>query len=362
MVEILRPQAYIEYEMFVRKHPKGHFAQSLAWAKQKRDWNHAVLVSRGADGAIRGGMLILLRQAGPLGMAYSCRGPVCAPDDMEALRELLTAAAAYCKSHGAVLLRIDPDVPHTMQDYRETLETLGFQAAEGGAQLDQTQAKFVFRLLIAGKSEEELLAQMNQKTRYNIRLAQRRGVEVRVCGREMIPVFAELMEKTGRRDGFCTRKSSYFSKILDNFGTNARLYMAFYQGKVLAGAIALQYGDKTWYLYGASGNEHREVMPNYLLQWEMIRWAVEGGCSLYDFRGVPGGIDETHPLYGLWRFKRGFGGELTEFIGEMNLVLHPLGNRLMMLGLTLYRAYKHVRIACVRGLKNTGQHRHRRQI
>ena len=83
-------------------------------------------------------------------------------------------------------------------------------------------------------------------------------------------------------------------------------------------------GDKAWYLYGASSNRHRNLMPNYLIQWEMIRWAREQGCTLYDFRGVSGDLNEDNPLYGLYRFKKGFGGEFTEFIGEWDQIYSPV--------------------------------------
>ena len=111
--------------------------------------------------------------------------------------------------------------------------------------------------------------------------------------------------------------------MLDNLGEHCRLYMAFHEGQPIAGTLAIWYGDKVWYLYGASSNEHRNLMPNYLLQWSMIQWATEKGCRIYDFRGVPGLVPEDHPLYGLVKFKRGFNGDYTEFIGEMDLVLKP---------------------------------------
>ena len=95
------------------------------------------------------------------------------------------------------------------------------------------------------------------------------------------------------------------------------------EGTPIAGTLAIHYGDKVWYLYGASSNEHRNLMPNYLLQWSMIQWAVETGCRVYDFRGVSGDVSEDNPLYGLFRFKQGFGGDFTEFVGELDLVLDP---------------------------------------
>ena len=96
------------------------------------------------------------------------------------------------------------------------------------------------------------------------------------------------------------------------------------EGAPIAGTLAIHYGDKVWYLYGASSNEHRNLMPNYLLQWRMIQWAVETGCRVYDFRGVSGNVSEDNPLYGLFRFKQGFGGDFTEFVGEEDLVLSPV--------------------------------------
>ena len=148
---------------------------------------------------------------------------------------------------------------------------------------------------------------------------------VHVCGQEMIGAFSDLMLTTGVRDGFVTRKPEYFSAMLQNLGEHCRLYMAFSpEGTPIAGTLAIAYGDKVWYLYGASSNEHRNLMPNYLLQWRMIQWAIERGCRVYDFRGVSGDVSEDNPLYGLFRFKQGFGGDFTEFVGEMDLVLNPV--------------------------------------
>ena len=186
-------------------------------------------------------------------------------------------------------------------------------------------------------TEDELMASFHQKWRYNIRLAVKKGVEVRVCGKEMVPDFARIMLTTGVRDGFVTRPPEYFANMLDNLGEHARLYMAFHEGQPIAGTLAIHYGDKVWYLYGASSNEHRNLMPNYLLQWSMIQWAVETGCSVYDFRGVSGDISEDNPLYGLYKFKKGFGGDFTEFVGEYDLVLKRTAWLIAEKGSVLYK-------------------------
>ena len=123
---------------------------------------------------------------------------------------------------------------------------------------------------------------------------------------------------------------------MDELGDHARLYMAYYEGEPVGGAVCLHWGDKVWYAYGASSNKHRDAMPNYLVQWEMIQWATALGCRIYDFRGVSGDLDETKPVYGLYRFKKGFNGEFTEFLGELTLVTKPLMHFLLSRALKMY--------------------------
>ena len=314
-----------EYEAFVQGHPKGHFAQSVLWGKQKAQWDWEAVVSRDSGGAIRGSLAILFRTL-PLGLgsfAYACRGPVCDPEDGETIRELCGAARALALSRRAVALRMDPDIPAENRAFAGILRAQGFRPKEG-TNRDQIQPRFVYRLGLAGQTEESLLASFHPKTRYNIGLARRRGVEVRLCGAEAVPAFSALMAETGRRDGFVPRPASYFARLLQNFGDHARLYLAYYGKTPLAGAIALQYGDKTWYLYGASSGRERRRMPNYLLQWEMIRWALESGSRIYDFRGISGSFGKDAPIEGLRRFKAGFRGTLVEFLEEQDLVLSPV--------------------------------------
>ena len=279
------------------------------------------------DGAIRGSLAVMTRKVPGIGrtLMYGCRGPVCDLDDRETFSQLLDGAKALAKKYKSYVIKIDPDVPSSNTAFSSMLQSFGFRAKEGGKNFEAIQPRYVFRLNVEGKTEEELLANFHQKWRYNIRLAERKGVTVRICGKEMVPAFSDLMLTTGVRDGFVTRKPEYFAAMLDNLGEHARLYMAFDPNDTpIAGTLAIHYGDKVWYLYGASSNEHRNLMPNYLLQWRMIQWAVETNCRIYDFRGVSGDVSEDNPLYGLFRFKQGFGGDFTEFVGEMDLVLSPV--------------------------------------
>ena len=325
MYEIITKEQIPEYEAFLQSHPKGHFAQSILWAKQKPMWQWETVVSRDETGKIKGSLALLIRKiipGMPFTMMYGCRGPVSDLDDKETLKELLEGAKVLAKKHHAYVIKIDPDVSSQETGYKKILEELGFRLTGGGATFDAIQPQYVFRLNTEGKTAEELLMALPQSTRRKVRTGAKKGVTTEIRGKEAVPDFARLMLETGVRDSFVTRDAGYFEAMLDNLGEHARLYMAYYEGEAIAGTLAIWYGDKVWYLYGASANEHRNLMPNYMLQWNMIEWAVEKGCRIYDFRGVPGQVGEEHPLYGLYKFKLGFGGDYVEFVGEMDLVLN----------------------------------------
>ena len=339
MTEYVNETNLDEYEAFVQGHPKGHFAQSVLWAKQKPAWDWKAIVCRDETGKIKGSIAFLIRKMPVVRkrMMYACRGPVCDLDDRATFGELMAAARILAKEEKAYVIKIDPDVPSSNTEFAKLLTDFGFRTRDTGKNFEAIQPKYVFRLYLNGRSEEELMASFHQKWRYNIRLAVKKGVEVRICGKEMVPDFARIMVETGVRDNFATRPPEYFAAMLDNLGDKCRLYMAFHEGQPIAGTLAIHYGDKVWYLYGASSNEHRNLMPNYLLQWNMIQWAVETCSRVYDFRGVSGDLSEDNPHYGLYRFKKGFGGEFTEFMGEYDYVLNRLSYFIAEKGALAYK-------------------------
>lgn len=322
MTEIVTEQTTVEFDAFVARHPKGHFMQTSLWGAQKPDWTWVAIARRDQFGAIIGGLSMLLRKVPklPFTLMYCGRGPVCDPDDAETVDDLLHGAKQLARKFRSYAIKIDPDIPKGDDAFVALLEKHKFFLAGDGKNFEGAQPRFVFRLDVAGKTGEELLASFSSKTRYNIRLAARKGVEVRLANEEGLDDFAALMMETGLRDGFVTRPRSYFARMFQTMGEHARLYMAYFEGEPIAGTLAIHYGDKVWYLYGASSNRHRNLMPNYLLQWEMIQWSLELGCRVYDFRGVSGDLNPENPLYGLYRFKQGFNGAFTEFIGEFDYV------------------------------------------
>lgn len=331
-MEILSPQQYPEYEAFAKEHPRGGFTQSVRWHQLKSNWGHEVVVSRGADGAIVGGMSVLVQKIPLIGSSflYAPRGPVCDLADKAVLADLKAGADALAKKHKAHLFKIDPDILLTDTATTDLLGAMGFRQFTGGTGFETIQARFNYRLYLQGRTEEELMMNLTQKTRYNVRVAMKKGVEIRVVGQEYLDDFMRIMQTTGERDGFNVRPRSYFARMLDALGEHVRLYMAFYEGKPVSGAITTNYAGKTCYVYGASDNVYRNVMPNYLIQWEMIKWAVETGCTVYDFQGVSGDItNEEDHLYGLYRFKKGFNGTLDELAGEFDYVYRPIAAKLV---------------------------------
>lgn len=332
------------YNQFVSKHSQGHFLQLWEWGMVKAGmgWEPLPLVVE-KDGTIQASMLILKRRLPIPGIKksifYAPRGPVVDLEDEELCQVLISSTRRIAKNHGAIFLKIDPAVKVDNHRFRQILANCGFKLNETGLDFEGVQPKFVFRLDIT-PSEIALLSNMHQKWRYNIKLAGRKGVVIREAqNKEDLKIFYTILQETAKRDHFLVRDYQYFEWIWDYMVSQnyAQIFLAEYEGRVISATLGLILGTKFWYLYGASGNEDRNVMPNYLIQWEMIKWARKQGCTLYDFRGVSGDMDENNPLYGLYRFKKGFGGELTEFMGEMDKVYSPFFYLLWNKVLPLYQ-------------------------
>ncbi len=345
-MEILRREQYLEYEEFVSAHPRGEFMQSTHWQEVKANWRWEAVVSRGEGGRIVGACTVLIQRMPFFGttLLYSPRGPVCDLADKAVLADLKAGVDALAKTYNAHLFKMDPDVAAADTGFLRTMEEMGFRRFYGPDGFETIQARFNYRLYLRGRGEEELLAGFTQKTRYNIRVAQKHGVEMKVVGPEYLDEFMRIYRTTGERDGFNTRPKEYFARMLSALGVHCRLYMGFYQGQAVCGAIATNYAGKTCYVYGASDNAHRNVMPNYLMQWEMIRWAVETGCQVYDFQGISGDLtNEQGHMYGLYRFKRGFGGQVDELAGEFNYIYKPVVSRLVDLAIRGNEKYRTIR-------------------
>ncbi len=172
------------------------------------------------------------------------------------------------------------------------------------------------------KSEEDLLGEMHEKTRYNIRLAQRKGVKIIKTNKEKeyVDKFLNLIDETAKRDGFVSHPKDYYKKMLSCSDANIDLWVAEKDGVVLCANLIINFGDTVTYLHGASSNEHRNLMAPHLLQWSQALWAKERGYKFYDFWGISKIDDKNNKWYGFTRFKKGYGGFEVNFPGTFDMV------------------------------------------
>lgn len=337
-----------QYKKFLEGHERCNFQQALEWAEiKKANWKPEVILAEDEDKNIIGSLCVWIRKIPIFGnIMYSSRGPVCDIHDISVMKQITDGAKELAKKYNAIGLRIEPDIETDDQAFRDIVTNLGYKIKDDAKDFkDEIQPRFVFRLDIKDKTEEEIMAGFHQKWRYNIRLAGKKGVTIKEGTREDLKDFHKIMIETGNRDGFITRPLEYFEKMYDNMQPEGhmKLLMAYYEDKPISGVIPIFYGNKTWYLYGASSNEHRNLMPNYLLQWEMIKMAIQRKDDIYDFRGVSGVVDESHPQYGLYRFKQGFGATFTEFIGEVYLPFKPFMYKLYRFSEKAFRTIRQLK-------------------
>ena len=313
------------WDAFVAGHAAAHPLQLRAWGQLKSEygWEHARLGLFEQDRLLAGAQVLFHRlpRLGflPWRLAYVPKGPLVDWGNKALAQPLLDGLWRFCLRRRALLLKIEPEAPDE-PDLARQLSGLGLHPSRRTVQPQTT----VWIDLQA--DEDTILAGMKQKWRYNVRLAARKGVSVRVGEVADLDAFSRLMRVTAARNEFGVHEPAYYRRFWELFapGGQAALLLAEYEGQVLSGLMVAHLAGKAYYLYGASGNDDRNLMPNHLLQWETMRWARERGCTAYDLWGVPNevGLDEQAPipdppvgLWGVWRFKRGFGGQVVRYTG-----------------------------------------------
>jgi lipid II:glycine glycyltransferase (peptidoglycan interpeptide bridge formation enzyme) len=307
-----------EWDKFLAQHPEAHVLQSCSWGTLKTGFGWQVVrVVIGEAGA-----QVLFRPI-PLGftLAYIPKGPV--GEQWEALWPVLDT---ICRERKAVFLKVEADRWDEPADEKTCLQPEGFQVSQ---QAIQPRRTLVIDLRL---DDESLLGRMKQKTRYNIRLALKKNIKVSPC--EDLQMFYRLMQETGGRDGFGIHSIAYYQRAYELFHPRGEceLLLAESEGEPLAALMVFAFGQRAWYFYGASSGEQREKMPAYLLQWEAMRWARAHGCVDYDLWGVPDEEEtileanfehRSDGLWGVYRFKRGFGGRLRRACPAWDKIYHP---------------------------------------
>jgi lipid II:glycine glycyltransferase (peptidoglycan interpeptide bridge formation enzyme) len=315
-----------EWAQFIQQHPEAQLLQTSTWGTLKSNFGWTPQYIRQGN---LGAMVLFRRLPLGLSIAYIPRGPVGSGD----WADFWPGVDDLCRKEKAVFLRVEPEIWEPVAPGFATANLPGFSVTHQTIQPPRTV------LVNLEGSEEDLLGAMKSKTRYNIRLAKRKDVVVKAS--DDVAAFHHMMLTTGERDAFGIHSLAYYQKAYELFASEGKcaLLVAFYQEKPLAGLMAFAQGKTAWYLYGASTNEERNRMPTYLLQWEAMRWARDQGCTSYDLWGVPDQpeeeleeqfTDRADGLWGVYRFKRGFGGEVCRTIGAWDKVYRP----------ALYRLYQ----------------------
>ncbi len=306
-----------EWENYCQKFPDAHILQSSQWGDFKKQfgWQPFWLANSSCGALILFRKLLCNRT-----IAYIPKGPL-----GSAWTTLWDELFALCRKMHAIVLYVEPDC------WQEDYAAIERDMKEFSPSNLSIQPRRTIVLSLQGK-KEQWLDRMKQKTRYNIRLAEKKGITITKTSD--MDVFDQLMQETAIRDGFGVHQRNYYQVAYETFYPRGmcELFLARYINQPLAAIMVFKHGNRAWYFYGASNDLERNRMPTYLLQWEAMRWAAEVGCREYDLWGIPD-IEESElenqfsqrsdGLWGVYRFKRGFGGIIKRSVGVYERILQP---------------------------------------
>ena len=352
--------------------PNPHFLQSYEWGQVKAKygwepiylvWDHAGKMKEESNvdhlssfvSAPSAAALILKRQilrngfAARLSVLYSPKGPLLDWSNESLRTHVLHDLQSFAKKQGAIFLKMDPDVvlgtgvpqseddvvDHTGQSVLSEMKRMGWEYSA-----DQIQFKNTV-LIDLSPAEEQLLARMKQKTRYNVRLAAKKGVSLRVGTHEDLGMLYKMYAETSLRDGFVIRDEGYYQTVWKTFmvadspkfsnspipsyeSPFAEPLIAEVSHEPVAAIFVFYFSGRAYYVYGMSRDMHREKMPTYILQWEAMKRAKARGCMVYDLWGAPEVFDESDAMWGVYRFKEGLGGRVVRTLGAWDFAPSPL--------------------------------------
>jgi lipid II:glycine glycyltransferase (peptidoglycan interpeptide bridge formation enzyme) len=350
------------WNQLIAQLPNPHFLQTYEWGQVKAayGWQPLYLVwdeagfsvslqsSNLQHSTIKAAALVLKKTvptgglAARLSILYTPKGPLLDWKDASLRMRVLDDLQRFARQQGAIFLKLDPDVvlgtgvPGTETEITEP----GGEAVRGELSRrgwrfssDQIQFRNTVIVEVGTSTEEEILARMKQKTRYNVRLAAKKGVSVRPGNQDDWPMLYKMYAETSVRDGFVIRDEAYYRKVWGVFQSPvanskpqaplAQPLIAEVDGEPVAAIVVFAFAGRAYYVYGMSREAHREKMPTYLLQWEAMRWAKAHGCATYDLWGAPEVFDESDSMWGVFRFKDGLGGQVVRTLGAWDYAPNP---------------------------------------
>lgn len=334
-----------KWNSFVSSFEEPAILQSYEWGelKSKHGWR-PIRIAIEENGNICGAISLLEKKIPKINASlfYAPRGPILDYSNKEAFDLLLRTVKEEAKKKNAIELKIDPQIEEG-SDSLKTIESKGFLRIN---QNIQPRTTFIIDL---ERSTDDILKSFDEKTRYNIRLSLKKGVVVKeVSSDSGVDTFYEIYKETAKRDNFLIHPVSYYKNIkkyLVDRGM-ANIFIAYHESNPVAGVFTFNYGSRIWYMYGASTNASRNVMPNHALHWFVIGFAKEKGLKSYDLFGIPSNPDKNHPLWGVYRFKKGFNGKLVKYAGVYDLPYNKLFYFAFEKGM---RIYKNLRSLILKG-------------
>ncbi len=353
-----------EWNNVILNLPGVHILQSWEWGefKEKYGWkvNRFIWIDK-KEGKILAAAQILERtlhvfRIGPeVKIIYIPRGPLLVNlKDSLLFNEVFEDLKRYARKQHAIFIKIDPEIiieNEETQKFQDNSQIVGDEIIQklrvDGWHFSREQIQFKNTAWINLRpTDDEILEEMKQKTRYNLHLSERKGVRVRLATKDDLLYLYDLYVKTSVRDGFIIRPKEYYLSLWQNlFSQNMASGLIAEVNRVpVAGLILFHFARKAWYFYGMSSDLHREMMPNYQLQWEAIRLAKKLGCEIYDLWGAPDELDENDPMWGVFRFKQGLGGKLIKTIGAwdypVNNITYNIYNVLLPKLLSIFRFFR----------------------
>ncbi|MCJ7434891.1 MAG: aminoacyltransferase [Anaerolineales bacterium] len=330
---------FSEWDQIISSLPNPHFLQTWEWAqvKAKYGWESMSFIWESERGnresivaaAMALGRTVSLRGMFKLNILYVPKGPLMDWGNESLRKQVLDELQSFARDQKAIFLKIDPDIVlgTGIPGSEDSCQDNGGQAVRSELKrrgwLDSSE-QIQFRNTVVidlSATEEEMLARMKQKTRYNIRLAEKKGVTVRVGTLDDLPMLYKMYAETSVRDGFVIRDENYYQTVWKAFmqsshgQPSAQPLIAEVDGEPVAAIFLFSFARRAYYVYGMSRNAHREKMPAYLLQWEAMKRAKALGCKVYDLWGAPDEFNESDSMWGVFRFKEGLGGEVVRTLG-----------------------------------------------
>lgn len=319
-----------QWDDFVAEASYGAITQSYTWGELARFVGMEPLRIGvvNEQGKLTAAMGILVASLPRLHASYFYvpRGPILADPQSDSMTALLQFARQQARAYKAFMIKIEPAADMDTKNWADALKNLGFRSSESALHVRNEW------ILDIHSEEEEILANMKAQWRRNIRLATRNGVLVRQANTpDDIATFYKILRASSEQNQFFIHNEEYFRKLLDLFGKDqqAVLLLAEHEHEIVGGIIVMRFGDWAWYRFGASSAQHRELRANHLLQWEGIQWAKSHGCQHYNFLGIPTDVTDTNdPVYGVYIFKRGFGGYARCSMESYELAYNPIAYKL----------------------------------